>query len=473
MWRRRESRVATCDSFASQVLGENPAHNEKLKRVLDEINGKIGWHKIKVAVNELVEVCNANYNRELDGHPPLPLFLNRMFLGNPGTGKTTCAKLYGQVLKELNFLSNGEVLEKAASDLSGAAVGEAKQKTLALLEGAKGKVLLIDEAYGLDDGQYGKQALDTLVEKVQVSGNDDIAVLLMGYTDPMLSMLRNQNAGLARRFAPDQAFYFEDYTSPQLLDIMQNSCQRQNFQPSIDFLEKAMLKLESQRRSDPNFGNAGGKTIKSLINCCTISQRMLGLSRPSHAYTTVCTHPTAVNNLLNAAVQKAAARGALDTSVQMFLESCDVDLGPEEEEGDEDIFSSLDKLYRMEPVKRKLQQLRNAFALAEQEGDARPSLGHFVFLGAPGTGKTTVARAIATLLYKLRLIARNQVVETSGLNLTGQHVGTTKKVVEEQLDKAKGCVLFIVGCYSNHINLQLHQAHWRVPFCAGRSLRVG
>ena len=151
----------------------------------------------------------------------------------------------------------------------------------------------------------------------------------------------------------------------------------------------------------------------------------------------------AVNNLLKAAVQKAAARGALADGAQVCLEACDVDLGPDED--DEDQLAALDKLYRMEPVKRKLQELHNTFVLAEQEGDSAPSLGHFVFLGAPGTGKTTVARCMAALLYRLRLIAKNTVVETNGLNLTGQHVGATKKVVQEKLDEANGGVLFIVS----------------------------
>jgi hypothetical protein len=145
-------------------------------------------------------------------------------------------------------------------------VGEAKQKTLALLDGARGKVLMIDEAYSLDDNQYGKQALDTLVEKVQGSENDDLAVLLLGYTEPMLAMLRNQNPGLARRFAPDQAFYFDDYTEQELLQIMQSNCNRQSYKPSIEFQEKAMRKLETQRRSEPNFGNASGAQESNHIS---------------------------------------------------------------------------------------------------------------------------------------------------------------------------------------------------------------
>ena len=83
--------------------------------------------------------------------------LNRLILGNPGTGKTTFAKLYGQLLKHLNFLTNGEMLYVTASELIGSVVGESQQKAKLILEKAKGKILVIDEAYVLDDGLYGKQ----------------------------------------------------------------------------------------------------------------------------------------------------------------------------------------------------------------------------------------------------------------------------------------------------------------------------
>ena len=103
-------------------------------------------------------VCGTNYQRELDGEKPLPVFLNRMFLGNPGTGKTTCAKLYGELLKNLGFLSSGDVVFKTAGDLGGSVVGEAQQKVLGVLQSAAGKVLVIDEAYNLNGSMYGKQA---------------------------------------------------------------------------------------------------------------------------------------------------------------------------------------------------------------------------------------------------------------------------------------------------------------------------
>ncbi|CAK0788469.1 unnamed protein product [Prorocentrum cordatum] len=392
------------------VVGENPANSQKLQKILDEISQKIGWAKVKKSVKELVEVASANYEREIDGKPPLDVFMNRLFLGNPGTGKTTCAKLYGQVLKHLGLLSNGDVIEKTASDLGGSAVGQAQQKTAALLDAAVGKVLLIDEAYALDKSQYGAQALDTIVEKVQ--NGSDIAVLLLGYTEEMLAMIRNQNPGLQRRFDPQQAFCFEDYTEHELLQILMYNCKSKQLKPSLAFQEKALKKLEEQRRCEPNFGNAG-----------------------------------AVDNLVKAAVQKAMARGAAKGlgDEEMRLEDTDVDLGPEGEGGDP--FAPLDGLYRMESVREKLQQLCSATKLAEDEGEDRPPLGHFVFMGAPGTGKTTVARVTAKILYRLSLIAQDKVVEVDGLRLTGEYVGQTKKKVEEKLDEAKGGVLFIDEAY--------------------------
>jgi len=394
----------------ADVVGEDPRNNPKLRKMLDEINEKTGWSRIKKAVADLVTVCGANYHRELDGQAPLPVFMNRMFLGNPGTGKTTCAKLYGQVLKHLGFLSLGDVVFKTAGDLGGSVVGEAKQKTLDVVKGAAGKILVIDEAYNLDDSLYGKQALDTLVEKVQGSENDDIAVLLLGYEAEMLAMLRNQNPGLARRFPPEQAFWFEDYTDAELLEILTSSCQRKGVKASVEFQEKALRKLGMLRRSETNFGNAG-----------------------------------AVNNLLQAALLKASSRaGVGDGSVK--LEACDVDIGPEDEASG-DPFAPLDRLYRMEGIRHKLQQLSNAFSVAQREGSEIPELGHFVFTGSPGTGKTTVARVMAKILFDLRLLGKNHVQETSGLNLTGEYVGQTKKKVEEQLDAAKGGVLFIDEAY--------------------------
>lgn len=301
-------------------------------------------------------------------------------------------------------------MEKTAGDLGGSVVGESKQKTVALIENSRGKVLMIDEAYGLNDNLYGKQALDALVEKVQGTEADDIAVLLLGYEEQMIEMLNNQNPGLRRRFAPDQAFRFEDYSDAQLARILSDCCNAKNYRPSLEFREKAQKFLDMQRRSESHFGNAGS-----------------------------------VQNLLKAAVSKATSSRKCSPDGSLRLEAEDIELPGDDSDGD--LFTELGHLYQMEHVIEDLQKLKSQFDLADEEGEERPKLGHFVFSGAPGTGKTTVARSLGKILFRCGLIARPEVHETTGLKLTGDVVGSTKRVVEEALDKAKGGILFIDEAY--------------------------
>ncbi|KXS21803.1 P-loop containing nucleoside triphosphate hydrolase protein [Gonapodya prolifera JEL478] len=392
------------------VIGENPLYNPKVAQVRQKFDSKIGWDSIKKSVQDLVELCGKNYQLELDGKPPYPVFLNRMFLGNPGTGKTTCAELYGELLKHLNFLSIGDVVKKVASDFIGDVVGASTKKTATILSSAKGKCLIIDEAYNLDNSLYGKQVLDVLVEKVQNSETDDLCVLLLGYEQPMLEMLRKQNPGLARRFPREHAFCFEDYGDRALLSILNGSASQSNVTIPSEVSERFLQALAMQR-SMANFGNAG-----------------------------------AVNTMLQTAIAKAVARDDLeyDESGKMVLAVADLGL-PDAD--NEDPLAPLENLYRMEEVKKSLQNLRNAVLVAQREGTRIPEVGHFVFRGSPGTGKTTVARVMANILCKFGLIATDRLVETSGLDMTGQYVGQTKTKVTEMMNAARGSVLFIDEAY--------------------------
>lgn len=260
-------------------------------------------------------------------------------------GKTTCAKLYGRVLKELGFLSNGDVVTKAASDFVGSVVGESQRKTNQILESSQGKVLIIDEAYSLNDGYFGKQVLDTLVEKVQGRPSDDIAVLLLGYEEPMKKMLREQNPGLSRRFPDSQAFYFDDYDESELLRILDLYLKTNSVSATLDFRKKALRVLEIQKQQS-NFGNAGSVEI-----------------------------------LIKAAMLKAANR--VELKDKLMLEEVDI-VGTEKKAKCDDPLAILDTLFRMEGVKAKLDGMSKSWAVAQREGDENPKLGHFVFTGSPG-----------------------------------------------------------------------------------------
>ncbi|ORY39360.1 hypothetical protein BCR33DRAFT_788369 [Rhizoclosmatium globosum] len=390
------------------VIGESPLQNQKLKNVLAEFEERIGWVQVKKTVNELVSVCEKNYERELNGLDASPVILNRLFLGNPGTGKTTCAQLYGRLLKHLNFLSKGEVTEATASDLIGSHVGESQRKTNAMLEKARGNVLLIDEAYNLDDNHYGKQVLDVLVEKVQGSENDDIAVLLCGYDEPMLKMLRTQNPGLSRRFPREYAFEFADYTDSELLDLFNFECRKKRIAVESFAVKKRAIEVLSKQRNLPNFGNAG-----------------------------------AVKNLLVNAISKASARQTSGHNLCLKIE----DFGNDQPAASKDPLEALNKLYRIDKVKQSLIEIRDSYAVALKEGGELPNVSNFVFTGSPGTGKTTVARVMAQVLFEMGILSTNRLVETSGLGLTGEFVGHTKKRVEEKLGEARGGVLFIDEAY--------------------------
>lgn len=362
------------------VIGQDPRlSNEKLKRLQEEIGRKIGWGRVIANIDELLKLCGINYEREFRGKPPMDIFLNRMFIGNPGkriicssqltmvyvvsvsqfyflcsfvsgtkgTGKTTCAKLYGRLLKQLGFLSNGDVVSKTASDFVGQVVGESQTKTSQILSSAQGKVLIIDEAYALDDHMYGKQVLDTIVEKVHGSPNEDIAVLLLGYEEQMLAMLRNQNPGLTRRFSTDHAFYFDDYNDNELLEIIYLNLATNGMKASLEFSEKALDVLRKQR-SQTNFGNAGAAEL-----------------------------------IVKGAILRAAHR--IGSTGDVTLEDVDIDdLGTARAEKGSDPLAQLDGLYRMETVKHQLEKMRNTWSVSKQEGDDEPNLGHFVFTGSPG-----------------------------------------------------------------------------------------
>ncbi|KAJ1435044.1 hypothetical protein B484DRAFT_325843 [Ochromonadaceae sp. CCMP2298] len=167
-------------------------------------------------VSGLARTAAINYDREVSGEEPVALKLNRVFLGNPGTGKTTVGRLYGRVLKALGLLSKGAWELKLPGDLVGTHVGESEKMTASLVSRSMGKVLFLDEAYGLNNTSYGKAAIDTLVGLVSGEPGEDIAVVMAGYEKQINKMFRECNEGLSSRFDLKNAFRFEDFADADL-----------------------------------------------------------------------------------------------------------------------------------------------------------------------------------------------------------------------------------------------------------------
>ena len=183
------------------------------------------------------------------------------------------AKLYGAILARLGMLSKGEVVFKTASDFIGSAIGQSEQKTNAILKDSEGCVLVIDEAYSLFPGgggssgapdPYKSGVIDAIVEKVQGAPGEDRAVLLLGYQKEMRQMLNDSNPGLARRFAVENAFVFDDYNDADLMKIMRHMIAKRQVNAPFSACMAGVKVLVQQRNSMKNFGNGG--SVANLIS---------------------------------------------------------------------------------------------------------------------------------------------------------------------------------------------------------------
>lgn len=399
---------------SADLLGPRPADPAALPSVT-ELESMVGLASVKRAVRSLLGLMRENVAREDAEAPPLRICLHRLFLGPPGTGKTTVAALYGRILKDMGWLSKGDLVLRTPADFTGTVVGESEARTRDILTAARGKVLVIDEAYGLGDGSpYMKAVVDTIVSKVQAVPGDDIAVLLLGYRDEIEEMLRTCNPGLARRFRPDDAFIFENYDDDALRTILLSKAASAGLAVP-DETAAAAVALLARQRQKKHFGNGG-----------------------------------AVENLLTRAKEALAARvaaappGAFDAwpAGRATLTPADLEKGAAPPPPPE---AALSHLVDAHAAHAKLAELRAAVAAATSAGrDPWAAVEQCVVItGPPGCGKTALARALGAMYHSLGLLAEPDVVERSASTLQTGYVGQAGGRVRACLDEALGRVLLI------------------------------
>jgi len=274
----------------------------QLDAALKELDNLVGVPEVKASINAIVESMLSNYDKELQAQDTDAICLNRVFVGNPGTGKTTVAKLYARILCAAGMLSKDDIVERTASDFMGDAVGVSAQRTINILKLSEGKVLLIDEAYNLFDGRsvssgnvsYGKQVcartfhpklhalaavmataltalllrqvLDTIVEKVSGSPGEDRAIIMIGYEHEMQAMFRGSNPGLTRRFDSNHPWRFTDFSDDDLLQVAVDTLGPKAGMVPLDVTLHMVNKVSKQRMLH-NFGNAG---LMKTVRCCAL-----------------------------------------------------------------------------------------------------------------------------------------------------------------------------------------------------------
>jgi Holliday junction resolvasome RuvABC ATP-dependent DNA helicase subunit len=238
------------------IEGSTSQDTERVDKLLGELDSMIGLASVKNEVRALIDEIQVNEWRRSAGLAVGAAGQHLIFTGAPGTGKTTVARIYGQLLKALGMLPHGQFKEVSRRDLVGQYIGHTAEKTTSVFEEALGGVLFIDEAYTLSraagaSADFGQEAIDTLV-KLMEDHRDKVAVIVAGYTLEMQVFL-DANAGLASRFA--KTLEFENYSPEELVLIASRIARNDDYMlaPGVD---DALLEWFSQIERDRNFGNA-------------------------------------------------------------------------------------------------------------------------------------------------------------------------------------------------------------------------
>ena len=406
-----------------QQPAEKP--QKTLEEALAELDNLIGLEEVKAEVHKLVDYTKVTQAREAQGLKVPKISYHCVFTGNPGTGKTTVARIMGDIYRELGIVKKGQLVETDRSGLVGGYVGETAIKTNKLIDSALDGVLFIDEAYALasgDKSDYGAEAIATLLKRME-DDRDKLIVIVAGYSEEMKAFLES-NSGMKSRF--NRYIHFPDYTSEELAAMFRMRAKQNQFllSPELDAgLDKLMAKATKHR--DRLFGN--GRFVR---------------------------------NLFETAVERQATRLASETNLTkeqlMTLTMEDVDGKmaqlDHEEITVEQALGELDSLIGMKAVKEEVRKMAEFCQIAKEREDAGMKNAqisyHCVFTGNPGTGKTTVARIMAKIYKALGILDKGQLVETDRSGLVAEYVGQTAVKTNKIIDEALGGVLFIDEAYT-------------------------
>ncbi|BCB03483.1 stage V sporulation protein K [Bacillus sp. KH172YL63] len=250
-----------------------PQEHIALKEIEEELGSLVGMEEMKKMVKEIYAWIYVNKKREAMGLKAGKQALHMMFKGNPGTGKTTVARIIGKLFLKMNVLSKGHLIEAERADLVGEYIGHTAQKTRDLVKKALGGILFIDEAYSLGRGgekDFGKEAIDTLVKHMEDKQHDFI-LILAGYSKEMEHFL-TLNPGLQSRFP--LVFHFPDYSVDQLMEIGRRMLEEKEYILSHDAERKIRDHLHSAKNTLSPMAFSNGRYVRNVLEKSIRAQAM-------------------------------------------------------------------------------------------------------------------------------------------------------------------------------------------------------
>ena len=353
-----------------------------------------------------------------------------VFIGNPGTGKTTIARIIAGLYQRLGILKTDKVVETDRAGLVAPYIGQTALKTRAIVESALGGVLFVDEAYALARAgtqDFGREAIETLL-KMMEDHRDELVVIVAGYVSEMDDFI-NSNPGLASRF--NRYIRFPDYTPAELLEIFLKFCISHSYVLS-DSVHQGLQTIFSREIhvQRQHFSNA--RYVRNLFEKVieAQAQRVFGLENAS----------------------KSDLQAILPADVEKGLgEPIPAGLGLSANY--EAALKRLNDLAGLERVKKQVQRLADFVRIqrARAEAGSKVAAGfsqHLVFTGNPGTGKTVVSRIIADIYFSLGITLSNRIVEVDRAGLVAGYVGQSAIKTREVLESALGGILFIDEAYA-------------------------
>lgn len=278
--KKKETAKRNSTTSKAPVVMSDIVSGEDMELAMAELNSLIGLAGVKQEVLASINLLKINNMRKEKGLPELQTSRHMVFTGQPGTGKTTVARIMAKIYKALGVVSKGHLVETDRSGMVAGYVGQTALKTAQVIKKAKGGVLFVDEAYALssEDGSndFGKEAIDTLVKGME-DYRDDLVVIVAGYTNEMKEFI-DMNPGLRSRF--NKYINFDNYAADEMLEIFKGQCEKAQFILDEGAQSKALAYFENHQGNE-QFGNARG--VRNYFDRVVTAQatRILTMSNPS------------------------------------------------------------------------------------------------------------------------------------------------------------------------------------------------